>query len=108
MQHQLAKLVRLGRVPILNPTLEHSGTTSAHQQLPASVSAGDLHPCREQNVDARGLSSAHGPSSVRPGGQGQLQTGPASSASLCTFQICESDGPQPFPGLPFFLVIIIF
>lgn len=86
---------------------EHPGTTSAHQRHPHLLT---LVICTAQGAkcECTRLSSVHGPSSARPGGQGQPQTDPA--RQFCKpvhFQICESDGPPAFQGFPFFPVIVI-
>lgn len=80
---------------------EHPGTTSAHQQHPHLF---PLVICTAQGAkcECTRLSSVHGPSSARPGGQGQPQTDPA--RQFCKpvhFQICESDGPPSLPRFSF-------
>lgn len=103
MQHDLGSLG--GQFPVLDPTLEHSATTSAHQQSPASVSAGDLHRAGSK-IERTRLSSAHGPSLARPGGQGQLHFKRTLSCQFCkpVQPVHSSDlrerWPRAFQGFP--------
>lgn len=67
---------------------------------PASASAGDLQRAGSKNVNAP-LSSAHGPSSARPGGQGQPQTDPARHFCKPVQPVHLSDLRERWPpGLP--------
>lgn len=80
---------------------ENPGTTSAHQRYPHLF---PLVICTVQGAkcECTRLSSVHGPSSARPGGQGQPQTDPA--RQFCKpvhFQICESDAPPSLPRFSF-------
>lgn len=99
---------KAGRVPFsILPSAPHQRTQPRHASVPTSASAGDLQHCAASNLDARGCHNKstdplHHARAVRGNFKRALQV--CKPASLCIFQICESDGP---PSLSRFSLLII-
>lgn len=80
---------------------EHPGTTSAHQRHPHLF---PLVICTAQGAkcECTRLSSVHGPSSARPGGQGQPQTDPARQfCKPCALSDLRERWPPSLPRFSF-------